>query len=74
MFISDVQPEEVEVSELERDLAQVLNKHSAENESNTPDFILAEYLMGCLKAFNTATNSVNAWRGVGTSIVGATDT
>ena len=63
-----------EVTPLERELAQVLNKHSAENASNTPDFILAEYLMGCLEAFNVATNSANAWRGIETDIVGATDT
>jgi hypothetical protein len=28
--------------------AQVINSHSLENDSNTPDFILAEYLFDCL--------------------------
>lgn len=54
---------EPETSDLERELAVVLNKHSAENGSNTPDFILAEYLMGCLKAFNIANNSCRAYQG-----------
>lgn len=30
----------------------LINKHSMENGSNTPDYILAEYLVNCLKAFN----------------------
>lgn len=64
---------EVEVTDLERDLASVLNKHSAENGSNTPDFILAEYLIGCLKAYNTATKSKNAWNGNEYLNAGTTD-
>lgn len=52
-----------ETSSLERELSSVLNKYSAENESNTPDFILAEYLLACLNAFNTANNSCRAFQG-----------
>ena len=37
---------------LERELSALLNRHSAENESDTPDFILAEFLLGCLEAYN----------------------
>jgi hypothetical protein len=32
----------------------VINKHSMENGSDTPDFILAHYLMKCLEAFDYA--------------------
>lgn len=39
---------------LEREIASALNRASAENASNTPDYILAQYLLGCLAAFNTA--------------------
>lgn len=46
--------ETAKASELERDLAAVLNRHSQENASNTPDFILAQYLLGCLAAWNAA--------------------
>lgn len=56
---------EPETSDLERELASVLNKHSAENASNTPDFILAEYLMACLTAFNAANNKCREWQGQG---------
>lgn len=41
-----------------------LNRRSAENESNTPDFILAEYLIGCLKVFDNATKRRDKWYGV----------
>ena len=39
---------------LRRELAQALNRHSAENASGTPDFVLAAYLLDCLAAFDSA--------------------
>ena len=39
---------------LQRDLEKLLNQHAAENGSNTPDYILARYLIGCLHAYNEA--------------------
>lgn len=61
---SDV-PEEKEIptSSLEKAVENVINLHSAENDSNTPDFILAQYLMGCLQAYNTATQQRETWYG-----------
>jgi hypothetical protein len=50
-------------SELERDIQDVLNRHSAENPSGTPDFILAAYLQNCLYAFNQAVRARSDWRG-----------
>jgi precorrin-4 methylase len=41
---------------LRRMLRDVLNKCSAENGSNTADIILADFLVGCLEAFDKATN------------------
>jgi len=43
------------------DLAALLNRHSRENASNTPDFILADYMLGCLTAFETATQRRDQW-------------
>ena len=43
--------------QLERDIREVLNRHSAENGSNTPDCVLAKYLMNRLEAFNKAVNA-----------------
>ena len=48
---------------LEEELRALLNKHSAENGSNTPDYILASYLMNCLIAFNEAMLNREAWYG-----------
>lgn len=47
----------------DEDLQQVINRHSAEAPSGTPDFILAEYLTACLKAFNEAVSIRAQWRG-----------
>jgi hypothetical protein len=40
-----------------RELAQLINKYSLENGSNTPDYVLATYLTNCLFEFNEATNA-----------------
>lgn len=47
----------------EKSLEALLNAHSQENTSNTPDFILAQYLLGCLAAWNTATQQRETWYG-----------
>jgi len=46
---------------LEKELSALLNSVSAENGSNTPDFILAQYLISCLNNFNRAVLSREAW-------------
>lgn len=48
-------------SELVKDIAEVLNRHSAENGSDTPDFILAAYLVSCLMSFDTAVLGRSTW-------------
>jgi len=35
-----------------RELTSLLNKYRKENNSNTPDYILASYLEGCLRTYN----------------------
>jgi hypothetical protein len=45
------------------ELERLLNRHSMENGSNTPDFILAEYLRNCLSAFNQASTHRERWYG-----------
>jgi hypothetical protein len=40
----------------ERDLARLLNRHCMEMGSNTPDFVLAQFLNQCLVAFDCAVN------------------
>lgn len=48
---------------LTQDLAEVINRHCKENDSNTPDFILAEYLENCLNIFAAASRKREAWYG-----------
>lgn len=48
---------------LERELASTLNRFSAENASDTPDFILAQYLLGCLAAWNQGVQQRETWYG-----------
>jgi hypothetical protein len=44
-----------------RELEELINKHSMENGSNTPDFMLAEYLMDCLRAFDKVMKRRDLW-------------
>lgn len=48
--------------DVEEEIRQVLNRHSVENQSGTPDYILAEYLLNCLKNFNEAVAKRAEWR------------
>lgn len=48
---------------LEQELASTLNRHSQENGSNTPDFLLARFLLGCLKSYNEAVRARESWYG-----------
>ena len=47
----------------EQELKHLLNKYSMESDSNTPDFILAEYMHACLTSFNLATRAREHWYG-----------
>jgi hypothetical protein len=44
-------------------LERLINSYSQENGSNTPDFILAEYMENCLKNFNETVNNRELWYG-----------
>ncbi len=45
------------------ELKQLINKYSKENGSNTPDLILASFLLNCLTAFDSAVQDREAWYG-----------
>lgn len=45
------------------ELTQVINRYSEENNSNTPDFILAEYMRNALDSFNIAVQAREKWYG-----------
>lgn len=46
-----------------KELTEVINRHSKENGSDTPDYMLAEYLCACLSAFDSAVNQRGMWHG-----------
>lgn len=48
----------------EEALERLINKHSQENGSNTPDFILSKFMYECLEAFNHAVKQREQWYGV----------
>jgi len=47
----------------EAELVGLINRHSIESTSNTPDFILAQYIIGCLGSFNGAVREREKWYG-----------
>ena len=53
-----------DMSEFEKELTHLINRNSMENGSNTPDFILAEYMRSCLENFNKTVKARDTWYGV----------
>ena len=49
------------MSVFKEELKALINKHNVEYGSGTPDFLLAQYLMACLSAFNQATRLREGW-------------
>ena len=47
--------------EFKKELEVLINKYSIENDSNTPDYILANYLFSCLEAYNKSVKSRDKW-------------
>jgi len=46
-----------------KELENLINRHSKENGSNTPDFILAGYLHRCLDNFDSTVQYREQWYG-----------
>jgi hypothetical protein len=55
----DEQPPET----FEHELQKLINRFSVENRSDTPDFILAQYLQQCLTSFNYCVRRRDQWHG-----------
>lgn len=47
----------------QKELERLINQYSVEGGSNTPDFILAEYLRCCLDVFDMVTRRRDEWYG-----------
>lgn len=71
--LHDEEPESVEQEQeqdleqrmhsFEQELTHLINKKCLENGSNTPDFILANYLRRCLETFNACVTRRDGWYG-----------
>jgi hypothetical protein len=45
----------------EKELEALINKYSKENDSNTPDFILARYLVNCMENYSQIVTTRDNW-------------
>jgi hypothetical protein len=64
-------PESVELdrSGFEKELESLINRYSMESGSNTPDYILVEYMANCLNSFHQATRLRDNWYGGKRSVI-----
>jgi hypothetical protein len=46
-----------------KELEELINKYGKENNSDTPDFIIAEFMAKCLEAFDKAVKKRSKWWG-----------
>lgn len=53
------------MSELRKEIEAAINRCNGERGSNTPDYILADYFMGCLSSFDAATVARDKWQRAG---------
>ena len=49
------------IKSFEKELEYLINRRSLENDSSTPDFILALYLRACLDAYTKAVTERDRW-------------
>lgn len=50
-------------SEITTALSKLLNEHGIDSQTDTPDYILANYLVECLEAYVKAIDARRAWWG-----------
>ena len=50
--------------EFKKELESLIYTYCMDTDSDTPDYILAEYMGSCLKAFNKATRERDAHLGI----------
>lgn len=59
----DLNPKEQELT-FEKELEALINKYSIENGSDTPDFLIAEFMSNCLIAYQQVVTKRDKWFGV----------
>lgn len=58
---SNIDNNQVERITFETELCKLLNYYSVENQSNTPDFILVNYIKNCLDNFSKTIKQRDNW-------------
>jgi len=53
----------IDYVKFQKDLKDIINRNCVENGSNSPDFMLAEYIVMCLKAFTKTSRRREKWYG-----------
>ena len=48
-----------------QELTGLINKHNLEQHCNTPDYIIAEYLVNCFNSYCEVKNHNDVWHGIG---------
>ena len=66
--------ERQDYQEIVRDIARVVNMYSLEQESQTPDYILAEYMLKSLSDLNRLMRDRDYWYNGNYSALGSVDT
>ena len=61
--LPDDERREARNGQFRKELEGLISRYSKENGSDTPDFILAGYLTGCLDAFDSALTAREVWYG-----------
>lgn len=65
--IDDVQKKKesnIDDEDLKRQLSKIMNIHGIDTECSTPDYILAEYLIDCLKSYKKLDDANRTWHGL----------
>jgi len=59
--VYDIHDQDFRMINFRTELQELLNKYGKENVSDTPDYILAGYIVGCLDVFNKAVKTRDNW-------------
>lgn len=51
-----------EMNDFKKELEKLINAHSIDNLTNTPDFILAEYLVGMINEYRKHESLIRTWK------------
>jgi hypothetical protein len=57
----------MDIKDFEKELSDLLNKYSLDNECATPDFILADFMVQCMLAYQDALGAKLNHEGINTT-------